>query len=72
MSNRKSGEIPDRRKPKVSLAMNISQGLGGPKLAICLKQASSDGQTVNIPSPQHFFNGRTELSSLGGLLDCRS
>jgi hypothetical protein len=31
MSNRKSGEIPDRRKPKVSLAMDISQGLGGPK-----------------------------------------
>ncbi len=34
MSNHKSGEIPDRRKPKVSLAMNISQGLGGPKLCV--------------------------------------
>ena len=31
MSNRNSGEIPGRRKPKVSLAMVISQGLGGPK-----------------------------------------
>jgi hypothetical protein len=30
MSNRKSGERPDRRKPKVSLAMAIIQGLGGP------------------------------------------
>ena len=30
MSNHKSGEMPDRRKPKVSLAMDISQGLGGP------------------------------------------
>ena len=38
MSNRKSGEIPDRRKLKVSLAMNISQGLGGPKLATCLSR----------------------------------
>ena len=31
MSNRKSGENPDRRKPKVSLAMFVNQGLGGPK-----------------------------------------
>ena len=30
-SNRNSGEIPEHRKPKVSLAMLISQGLGGPK-----------------------------------------
>ena len=32
MSNRKSGEIPDHRKSKVSLATAIGQGLGGPKL----------------------------------------
>jgi len=31
MSNRNTGEIPAHRKPKVSLAMTISQGLGGPK-----------------------------------------
>jgi len=30
MSNRKSPENGDRRKPKVSLAMTISQGLGDP------------------------------------------
>ena len=30
MSNRKSDEISDHRKPKVSLAMIINQGLGGP------------------------------------------
>ena len=30
MSNHKAGEIPAHRKPKVSLAMVISQGLGGP------------------------------------------
>ena len=31
MSNRKSGERPDRRKPKVSSAMAIIGGLGAPK-----------------------------------------
>ena len=33
LSNRKSDENSDRRKPKVSLAMEISQGLAGPKRA---------------------------------------
>ena len=32
ISNRNPDEKSGRRKPKVSLAMNISQGLGGPKL----------------------------------------
>lgn len=31
MSNRKFGEKPDRRKPKVSSAMVIIGGLGAPK-----------------------------------------
>ena len=31
MSNRKGSEILPDRKPKVSLAMAINQGLGGPK-----------------------------------------
>ena len=31
ISNRKSGERPDHRKPKVSLAMFINQGLADPK-----------------------------------------
>ena len=31
MSNHKFDEISDHRKPKVSLAMIINQGLGGPK-----------------------------------------
>ena len=30
MSNHKSDETSDRRKPKGSLAMNINQGLGDP------------------------------------------
>ena len=31
MSNRNQGESPWHRKPEVSLAMTINQGLGGPK-----------------------------------------
>ena len=45
-SNHNSGEIPERRKPKGSLAMFISQGLVGPK---AMARAAADGHTVNIP-----------------------
>ena len=31
MSNKNSGENPEHRKPKVSRAMILSPGLGGPK-----------------------------------------
>ncbi len=31
MSNHNAGERPAHRKPKVSLAMLVNQGLGGPK-----------------------------------------
>ena len=51
-SNRKSGEIPDHRKPKVSLAMEISQGLVGPKP---MAKAAGDGQLVNIPALRIFL-----------------
>ena len=44
-SNRNAGEIPARRKIKVSLAMYISQGLVGPK---GMANAVPDGYTVNI------------------------
>ena len=50
MSNRKSGENPDGRKPKVSLAMTISQGLGGPKVN---PKGVAEGQPVNIPALLH-------------------
>ena len=40
-SNRNAGEIPARRKIKVSLAMVISQGLVGPK---GMAKAAPDGQ----------------------------
>ena len=51
-SNHKSGEIPDHRKPKVSLAMSISQGLVGPKP---MAKAGGNGQLVNIPALRIFL-----------------
>ena len=45
-SNRNVGEIPTRRKTKVSFAMTISEGLVGPKE---MAKAASDGHMVNIP-----------------------
>ena len=44
-SNRNVGEIPTRRKIKVSFAMVISEGLVGPK---GMAKAELDGHTVNI------------------------
>lgn len=46
-SNRNAGEIPARRKNKVSFAMKINEGLVGPKL---MANAGGDGQRVNIPA----------------------
>ncbi len=45
-SNRKACEIHARRKIKVSFAMEISEGLVGPKQ---MAKAGCDGYTVNIP-----------------------
>ena len=45
-SNRNAGEIPARRKNKVSFAMEIIEGLVGPKP---MANAAGDGFTVNIP-----------------------
>lgn len=47
MSNRNFDVISKHRKPKVSLAMEISQGLGGPKAN---PKGVVDGQPVNIPA----------------------
>ena len=46
-SNRKEGEIPSRRKIKVSWATVIAPGLVGPKEMV---KTASDGQLVNIPA----------------------
>jgi hypothetical protein len=45
-SNHNAGEIPARRKSKVSFAMLISEGLVGPKV---IAKAEADGHKVNIP-----------------------
>ena len=45
-SNHNAGEIPARRKNKVSFAMLISEGLVGPKV---MANAGADGHRVNIP-----------------------
>lgn len=45
-SNRNAGEIPAHRKNKVSFAMEINEGLVGPKP---MANAAGDGYTVNIP-----------------------
>ena len=45
-SNRNGGGIPPRRKNKVSFAMEIIEGLVGPKP---MANAAGDGHTVNIP-----------------------
>ena len=47
ISNRNTGESPVHRKPKVSLAMTISQGLVAPK---AMPRGGADGQQVNIPA----------------------
>ena len=45
-SNHNAGEIPARRKIKVSRAMVINSGLVGPK---GMARAEPDGHMVNIP-----------------------
>ena len=47
ISNHNPGENPGPRKPKGSFAMEISEGLGGPK---AMAKAAVDGQSVNIPT----------------------
>jgi hypothetical protein len=45
-SNRNAGEIPARRKHKVSFSMVIREGLVGPKP---MTKVAGDGHRVNIP-----------------------
>ena len=69
MSNHNHVEITRHRKPEVSLAMAINQGLGEPKAN---PKGVADGQPVNIPAPQLFIKEMTQSKYLGGLLDFRS
>ena len=55
MSNHNPNEKLEPRKSKVSVALAINHGLGGPK---AMAKAAADGQPVNIPARPH---GDTEL-----------
>ena len=56
MSNHNPDEKSGPRKPKVSVAMAIIHGLGGPK---AMAKAAVDGQSVNIPTLKCFCDGGT-------------
>ncbi len=47
MSNLNPDEKSGPRKSKVSVALAINHGLGGPK---AMAKAAADGQPVNIPA----------------------
>jgi hypothetical protein len=49
-SNRNAGEIPARRKIKVSFPTVIREGLVGPKP---MAKAGGNGHEVNIPQPAY-------------------
>ena len=68
MSNRNAGEIPAHRKPKVSAAMVIIRGLGGPKVK---PRGVADGHSVNTPILPFFAERATKFSNPSGLLDSR-
>lgn len=53
MSNHNPNEKLEPRKSKVSVALAINHGLGGPK---AMAKAAADGQTVNIPSQPYSHN----------------
>ena len=68
MSNHKSCENHDRRKPKVSVAMTINHGLVGPKVN---PKGVTDGQQINISALLKDSMGGTNFSSQRALLDSR-
>jgi len=68
MSNHKADEKSAPRKSKVSVALAISHGLGGPKVMV---KTVTDGQLVNIPALPMFSDGGTEETRLSALMDWR-
>ena len=69
MSNRNPVESTGHRNPKVSLAMAITQGLGGPNL-VAERHREMDSRLIFRPSAKFFFR-ETETCTLCELLDFR-
>ena len=65
MSNHNPNEKLEPRKSKVSVALAINHGLGGPKP---IPKGAGDGQLVNIPALPCFFETMTEKINLRALL----
>ena len=65
MSNHNPNEKLEPRKSKVSVALAINHGLGGPK---AMAKAAADGQPVNIPALPLFFDEVTKQSRLNVLM----
>ena len=65
MSNHYPKEKLGPRKSKVSVALAIIHGLGGPK---AIPKGAADGKLVNIPALPLFFRGATENISARALL----
>ena len=65
MSNHNPNEKLEPRKSKVSVALAINHGLGGPKP---IPKGAGDGQMVNIPSRPRNYIQRTKETSRRALL----
>ena len=60
MSNHNPNEKLEPRKSKVSVALAINHGLGGPKV---IPKGAADGKLVNIPARPHDHNQKTKQIS---------
>jgi hypothetical protein len=65
MSNHNPNEKLEPRKSKVSVALAINHGLGGPK---AIPKGAVDGKLVNIPARPYDHNQRTKDISRRALL----
>ena len=69
MSNHNPNEKLGPRKSKVSVALAINHGLGGPK---AMEKSAADGQQVNIPARRMMCDGVTARCTPSALLVWRS
>ena len=65
MSNHNPNEKLEPRKSKVSVALAINHGLGGPKAMV---KTAADGKLVNIPARPHDHNQGTKEINRSALL----